>query len=488
MISTMDRTSIINLKLKGLSNRKISKVLGVNRNTVNKYWNDYEENVSLLETEDDPIKRLEIQEAIVSPPKYKTSKRGVKKRTPEFYQVLKQVLVEEEEKNKRLGWKKQSLTRVQIHEIMQEKGFDVSLTTVSTAITELRGVGQECFIKQTYDFGDRLEYDFGEVHLTIDDKLRKLYMAVLGSPASKFRWCYLYESCGKDVFLDSHVRFFEMVGGVWKEVVYDNMRNVVSKFLGKNEKQLNEDLVKLSIYYGFDINVTNAFSGNEKGFVENSVDFLRNKIFAKDTKFTSLDAAIAHMERKLDELNKDSQIATERKVLTPAKPPLELADICESKVSKYGFVRIDNNFYSVPEYLVDHKVLTKIYRDRIIIYSNGEHVCSHQRLHGRGEVSADIRHYLKTLTKKPGALRNSVALKSNKELFSLYNTYYTKNPKDFIAILNANADRTDREMIEAIQLAATKKQVRVVAFDKPINKMARASLSRYKNLIVRANQ
>ena len=167
---------------------------------------------------------------------------------------------------------------------------------------------------------------------------------------------------------------------------------------------------------------------------------------------------------------------------------LELADICESKVSKYGFVRIDNNFYSVPEYLVDHKVLTKIYRDRIIIYSNGEHVCSHQRLHGRGEVSADIRHYLKTLTKKPGALRNSVALKSNKELFSLYNTYYTKNPKDFIAILNANADHTDREMIEAIQLAATKKQVRVVAFDKPINKMARASLSRYKNLIVRANQ
>ena len=29
-----------------------------------------------------------------------------------------------------------------------------------------------------------------------------------------------------------------MIGGVWKEIVYDNMRNVVSKFIGKNEKNL----------------------------------------------------------------------------------------------------------------------------------------------------------------------------------------------------------------------------------------------------------
>lgn len=41
----------------------------------------------------------------------------------------------------------------------------------------------------------------------------------------------------KDVFLDSHVRFFEMVGGVYREVVYDNMKNVVTRFIGRNEKE-----------------------------------------------------------------------------------------------------------------------------------------------------------------------------------------------------------------------------------------------------------
>jgi len=38
--------------------------------------------------------------------------------------------------------------------------------------------------------------------------------------------------------MDSHVRFFSMMGGVYKEVVYDNMKNVVSKFIGRNEKEL----------------------------------------------------------------------------------------------------------------------------------------------------------------------------------------------------------------------------------------------------------
>ncbi len=72
-----------------------------------------------------------------------------------------------------------------------------------------------------------------------------------------------------------------MIGGIWKEIVYDNMRNVVSKLIEKNEKELNEDLVKMSLYYGFEINVTNAFSGNEKGYVEGSVKYLRNSYVLK---------------------------------------------------------------------------------------------------------------------------------------------------------------------------------------------------------------
>lgn len=109
---------------------------------------------------------------------------------------------------------------------------------------------------------------------------------------------------------------FEMVNGVYKEVVYDNMRNVVSKFLGKNEKELNEDLVKMSLYYGFKINVTNAFSGNEKGYVEGSVKYLRNQIFADNYKFDSEQQAIEYMESCLLKLNETSNIEEEKIFVT----------------------------------------------------------------------------------------------------------------------------------------------------------------------------
>ena len=135
-----------------------------------------------------------------------------------------------------------------------------------------------------------------------------------------------------------------MLGGIYKEVVYDNMRNVVTKFIGKNEKELNEDLIKMSIYYGFEINVTNAFSGNEKGYVEGSVKYLRNKIFAENYKFISEEAAIEYMESQLIKLNENSQIEEEKKHLKIAKPPLELANITSSVVNKYGFIQIENTW------------------------------------------------------------------------------------------------------------------------------------------------
>ena len=347
----------------------------------------------------------------------------------------------------------------------------------------IKNSGKECFIRQDYDFGDRLEYDFGEVKLVINGITKKYYIAVLSSPAGNFRWCYLYDNCKKDVFLDSHVRFFEMIGGVWKEVVYDNMRNVVSKFIGKNEKELNEDLVKMSLYYGFDVNVTNAFSGNEKGYVEGSVKYLRNKIFAENYKFNSEEAAIEYMESQLMKLNENSKIEEEKKKLKTTKPPLELAEIRKSFVNKYSFVQIENNFYSVPEYLVGLSVTSKIYYNKILIYSNNELVCEHKKLDENKKISANIRHYLKTLTFKPGALKNSYVLKSNPKLKSIFDKYYTNNPKKFIDIISKNKEKSDVEL-EEILITHSNNLVENTRYNNNINNLTRIQTSMYNQIMI----
>lgn len=264
----MDKSAIIKLKEQGYSNRKVSKMTGIHRKTVGTYWNEYKLNLQKLDNAKNELEVIQIQEEIISAPKYNSANRVRRTITDEFLKALEIILNEEDEKAKMLGPNKQELTKIQIHELLKKQGFKASYSTVALEIARLKEANKECFIRQEYNFADRLEYDFGEVKLAINGIVKKYYMAVLSSPASNFRWCFLYSNCKKEVFMDSHVKFFAMIGGVYKEVVYDNMKNVVTKFIGKNEKELNEDLIKMSLYYGFDINVTNVFSGNEKGHVE----------------------------------------------------------------------------------------------------------------------------------------------------------------------------------------------------------------------------
>lgn len=483
MKNLLDVSAMLKLKEKGLSNRAIAKILGVDKKTVNKYWNKYKDNLQKLGKAINEKEILEIQEDIVSCPKYNSENRTRRKVTVEFINALKKILEDEEKKFKTLGTNKQALTKQQIYELLKAQGFEASYSTVVLEIKKIKSSGKECFIRQDYDYGDRLEYDFGEVKLVIDGITKKYYIAVLSSPASNFRWCYLYDNCKKDIFLDSHVRFFKMIGGVWKEVVYDNMRNVVSKFLGKNEKELNEDLVKMSIYYGFEINVTNAFSGNEKGHVEGSVKYLRNKIFAETYEFPSEELAIEYMESQLKKLNENSKIEEEKKKLKATKPPLELAEIRKSSVNKYSFIQVENNFYSVPEYLVGLTVTSKIYYNKILIYSNNEFVCEHKKIDGSKKISADIRHYLKTLTFKPGALRNSYILKSNPKLKSIFDKYYTNNPKKFIDIIQKNKEKTN-DYLEKELIKNSGNLVENIRYTTSINTITRNQTSMYNQIMI----
>ena len=483
MKDLLDVSAILKLKEQGLSNRGVAKTLGIDKKTVNKYWNQYKEKFKELENATNSTEILKIQEDIVSKPKYNSVSRIRRKITPECLKSLENILNDEDKKTKVLGTNKQSLTKQQIHKLLKNQGFDISYSSAVLEIKRIKQIGKECFIKQDYEYGDRLEYDFGEVKLVINGIVKKYYIAVLSSPAGNFRWCYLYDNCKKAVFLDSHVKFFKMIGGVWKEVVYDNMRNVVSKFIGKNEKELNEDLVKMSMYYGFEINVTNAFSGNEKGYVEGSVKYLRNKIFAENYKFSSEESAIEYMESQLMKLNENSKIEEEKAKLKPTKPPLELADIRKSVVNKYSFVQIENNFYSVPEYLVGLTVTSKIYYNKILIYSNNEFVCEHKKLDGEKKISADIRHYLKTLTFKPRALKNSYVLKSNPKLKSIFDKYYTNNPKKFIDIIVRNKEKSNSDL-EKILITNSDNLVENNKHSNNINNLTRMQTNMYNQIMI----
>lgn len=48
MKNLLDKAAIIRLKEQGLSNRGVARELGIDKKTVNKYWNEYKDNLKEL--------------------------------------------------------------------------------------------------------------------------------------------------------------------------------------------------------------------------------------------------------------------------------------------------------------------------------------------------------------------------------------------------------------------------------------------------------
>jgi len=482
----MKKKDVIMYKEQGMSTRKVAQETGLDRETVSKYWNEYLQQLSRLDEPEADVKA--IQESLLAEPKYDASNRKRRKYTEELDERLRAILKEEERKDRLLGPDhKQKLTNSQIHKKLALEGHDISAGTVFTALASIRKRHREVFIRQHYEFGERLEYDFGEVFLDCGQGVKTYHMAVLSSPGGGFRWLYLYTNQKKAVFMDSHVKFFEMMGGCWREVVYDNMRNVVSKFIGKNEKALNEDLLKMGVYYGFRINVTNCFKANEKGHVEKSVDVLRNQIFAEKWAFNSLEDAQEYARSQLLKLNEDSQMEEEKKHLRPYRPPLELAILSDAKVNPSSLISVDTVFYSVPEHLVGKQVIVKKYHDEIRVYASNEMVAKHKRAFGNGNMQIDIYHYLNTLRKKPGAVRNSVALKSIPRLKAIFDTHYQHQPKKFIECFLENKELPIDDIIALFEReTANKGEIAALDVVKPISQVvvsARAFVANYAVLV-----
>ena len=78
----MDKHTIIKLKKEGYSNREISRMIGIDRKTVKKYWDEFSVQISMLDKPDADLKM--IHEKIASAPAYDSSKRARRKYTKEI--------------------------------------------------------------------------------------------------------------------------------------------------------------------------------------------------------------------------------------------------------------------------------------------------------------------------------------------------------------------------------------------------------------------
>jgi transposase len=442
----------------GKSQRLISKELGISRKTVKKYITDFE---ARLQSGSPPQEA--ITEYLSNPPIYHREKRAKLKLTVDVQQAIDELLAANEEKRLQ-GLRKQLLKKCDIHSLLQEQGIDIGYTTVCNYIKEKQGktAPKEAYIRQEYIPGAVCEFDWGEIKLYIDGKLTRFHLAVFTAAYSNYRFAEIYQRQDTLAFMESHVSFFEHLQGVYKEMVYDNMRVAVSKFIGPHEKEPTRALLELRGHYHFSHRFCNSYRGNEKGHVERSVEYIRRKSFAVKCHFTDVEEATAWLHTKIAALNNTRQkltgktanelVAEERAALLVLPTRLLCSDQIQLRVDKYATVSYKTNRYSVPDHLVGEFVQVKIMSHQLWFYHNDHKMATHHRSYNLHDWIIKIDHYLDTFKRKPGALAGSMALASSRYLKELYEAYFMGESRNFIELLDYCRQHaiTDEKLEQAI--------------------------------------
>ena len=490
MIKLSQKQNIILKHIEGMSNRSIAKELHMSKDTVNKYVAEYEKQKSELLLMNPAADPEELIQAIVEKPKYNSDNREPRRVTPEMIEAIEECLKINEWRRTN-GMSKQQMKKVDIHQyLVNKKKFNISYSTVKRLVRSIEDRHREAFIRQEYDHGDVCEFDWGTVKLDIGEEGYQPYQMAVFTPAkSGYRYAMLFKGQDTAAFQQSHAEFFDHSKGNFKMLVYDNMRVAVKKFVGLHEKEPTKALTELSIYYGFNFRFTNIARGNEKGHVERSVEYVRRRVFSEpgNDKFPSLADANAFLAAGCMRLNSLPMsngtipvevFKEEQKHLLPHLPKFESCIYSENRVDKYSTIIVSQNHYSVPDTLVGKMVSVKTFADKIIIYHENNIVAVHERSFKLHDWKIEIRHYLRTLHKKPGALRGSTALlQADTQIKYIYEHYYSQDAKTFLQVLEVIYEKgidavaqalKELELLSPMDMSADK--VKVICDHKQVQK------------------
>ena len=426
--------------------RAISRELKISRKTVQKYIFEHDAELKSKDLSN------HLEQGLSLKPQYKPHNRYKSVITIEVVKEIDYCLKRNKEKINN-GMRKQIMKKIDIYHYLQEKKHIISYPTVCKYIFDLEKQGKESFIKQLYQPGDVCEFDWGEVKLYINGDLQTINIAVFTAAYSNYRYAKLFYRQDSLAFSQSHIDFFSYTGGVYKTMVYDNMRVAVAKFVGRYEKEPTVGLLELSSYYKFGFRFCNVRKGNEKGHVEKSVGYIRGKSFSIKDEFLSLEQANEYLLQICEKLNNTGQSLksndTANKLFEDEKPnlfisqyPYKCFEEDHVKVDKYSTIFYKKNRYSVPDFLVGRLLDIKIFAEKIDIYFNHQQVCSHKRSYGLHTWTMDINHYLTTLKYKPGALKSSLAFNQlSDEVKEIREKYFPDQARDFIELLQYCKDK-----------------------------------------------
>lgn len=319
--------------------------------------------------------------------------------------------------------KKLRRTNKKMYEDLQSMGFEGSYRTVCNYIQEWRSAEDDEFSKghERLDHPEgEAQLDFGTMEAVQDGEIVDVHALVMSFPASNTGFAVPMPGENLECFLSGLQQLFKQAGGVPISLRIDNLTPAVKKVRkGDSEAELTEAFRHFQNYYGFQVQVCNPESGNEKGHVERKVGYVRYNFFSTPPVIKDLEDLGEKLEQQLkkdrqrlhykkEELIEDLWIREQKQLLKLPEKPYPVFKQFAIKFNKYNEFKLDQHFIHVPRARNYVQLYCITYWDKFkVITNDGEILLTDARPYMKKRRFIPWKDILKDWLKKPRVIGHS---------------------------------------------------------------------------------
>jgi transposase len=269
------------------------------------------------------------------------------------------------------------------------------------------------FLPLEPDAGREAEVDWGQAYAEIDGASERVHYLCMRSKGSGKPFVRFYRCERQQALFDGLMHGFEFFGGVFRILVFDNLKTAVYRILEGKNREEQETFTQFRAYHNFEARYCSPAAGNEKGGVEGLVGFVRRNFLVPVPKAASLEElnervlaqCLWYGQRTISGREKTVHMLFEEEkaelLPLPAVPFENIPPPLTKYPDKYSTIIVEKNRYSVPTHLAGYPFRVVCRIDDLEFFANGKRVVVHPRLYGSGKWQLDPDHYLELLRQRP---------------------------------------------------------------------------------------
>lgn len=254
--------------------------------------------------------------------------------------------------------------------------------------------------------GEQGQVDWTHVgEVTIDGESHPLWGFALTLGHSRAMFADVSVSQRLDVFLRMHEEAFRALGGVPREILYDQVKTVVLGFDDRGEARFCQVFLDFARYWGFRPRLCHAYRAKTKGKVERGNGYLKQS-FLCGREASSVDDLRTQLVDWLATVGNRRVHGTTHRVVSEAweaerpylqplagRGPYPYIPEEERRVAFDAYVQFRTNRYSVPWRAAGRRVGVRDRGDRLEIAVDGQVIAEHPMCDGRYQVVTQQAHH-----------------------------------------------------------------------------------------------